>query len=148
MLYYVLHALGIVYGSHVAQFAASVENKSMRRGHRAVGASRRFGVAIVKIGKIEMAVTGAKFHFLERIAQIGPAQFIQTHGLGVIRHDRHQGNAFVLVIGHKLLEALLVILGGGAVVAGENDHQDFGISKVFQRVGPAIDPGQAEIWGR
>src|SRR5262245_3441695 len=32
------------------------------------------------------------------------------------------------------------------MIAGEDDDQDFGGSKIFQRIVPAIDPGQVKIW--
>ena len=94
---------------------------------------------------MKSVVLGADLHVLEAVAQVAVAQFVQPHGLGVVGRDGHHGDLLVLVVRRKLLDAVLVGLGRGTVVAGEDDDQDLGVAERLQAVGLAVHAGQAEI---
>ena len=49
----------------VAQLALGVEDKRMGGGHWAVSTGDLLFVTIVEVGKIELPVPGADFHFIE-----------------------------------------------------------------------------------
>ena len=59
----VVDALGVIDGADVAQFAFGIEDEYVRSCHGAVGFGDGFGLAIVKIGEIEMMIGRADFHF-------------------------------------------------------------------------------------
>ena len=80
-----------------------------------------FGVAVVEVGKVERGVLGPDFHRFEGVAEIGSTQFIESHGFGIAPADGDQSVALTLVVHQKLLETLLIVLSGRAMIAGE-DH--------------------------
>src|SRR5262249_23936237 len=63
----------------------------------------------------------------------------------VIRRDGHEADALVLVIGHQLLDALLVILSSRAVIACEDHHQDFRLVEITQLPALSVHAGQVEV---
>jgi hypothetical protein len=54
---------------------------------------------------------------------------------------------FVLIVGHNLFNALLVILGRGTVVAGKSDHKDFCVRKILERPVATVNAGEIELRG-
>ena len=97
---------------------------------------------------MEVLVLGPDLQFLEAIAQVRVAQFVQSDRVGAVGRDGHQGDFLILVVRGKLFDAALVGLGRGAVVAGENHDQDLGVAKRIQAVGLAVHARQAEIGRR
>ncbi len=96
----------------------------MRCGHRPVRAADFLLVAVVEVGEVEGLVFRTGFHFLQGIAQIRVAEFVEAYGLGIVGGDRHDRDPLVLVIGHELFDPILVGLGGRAVIAGKNHGED------------------------
>ena len=92
-------------------------------------------------------VPGADLHGLERVVEVGVSQLVEADGLRVIRRDRDEGNAPVLVCDVEFVEASLVRLRGGAVVAGEDDHQGLRGGEVGQGVRLAVDAWKREVRG-
>ena len=131
-----------------AELALAVEEKHVRRGDGAVGLGGGLRVAVVEEREIEVVVAGAELHVVQRVAEVGVAELVEPHGLGIVRRDGDDGDAAVLVVGGELLDAIFVGLGRGTVVAGEDDCQDVGVGEVSERIGFAVDPGQRKIGGR
>ena len=85
------------------------------------------------------------FHFRERIAQVGVAQFVEANGLGIVRIDGQERDSFLLVIVHDLLQPLLVVLCGRAMIAGKHDRQDVRLFEVLERIFLSIHARQLEV---
>jgi hypothetical protein len=142
-----LGAIAVVDAALVTKTADFIEDEDMRRGLRAVGAGGRLGFTIVKVGIAEMLVGDADFHFVEGVADVGGVEFIDTDGSGIIGLHGDNGDAAIAVVVSKLLDALLVHLGDGAVVADENDDEN-GVGRIVgERMDLAIDAGEREIGG-
>ena len=90
-------------------------------------------------------VLGPDFHFVEGIGEVGVAELIEADRLGVVGVDRDQRDALVLVVGVHLLDAGFVCLGGRAVIAGEEDDEDFGRVVVVEGVVFPVDAGEVEV---
>jgi hypothetical protein len=142
-----LGAIAVVDAALVTKMADFIEDEDMRRGLRAVGAGGGLGFTIVKVGIAEMLVGDADFHFVEGVADVGGVEFIDTDGSGIIGLNGDNGDATIAVVVSKLLDALLVHLGDGAVVADENDDEDGAGRIVGERMDLAIDAGEREIGG-
>src|ERR1700730_6548765 len=113
----------------------------MWRGHRAIGVRRCFPVPVIEIREVKPTLTRPNLHFFERIAQVSPAQLVQSDRLRIVRHYPNHSHASFLIIVYKLPDALLVILRRGAMVAGEDDEQNFGLGEVLQRIVASIYTG-------
>ena len=131
-----------------AEFPLAVENEGVRGGYGAVCLGDLLRIAIVKVGEMEVMVLGPDLHFLEAIAQVRVAQFVQSDRLRAVGRDGHESDFLILVVRGKLLDAALVGLGRGAVIAGENHDQDLRLAERVQAVGLAVHAGQAEIGRR
>ena len=91
------------------------------------------GGAVIKIREVEMAVRGADFHFVERVADIGVAHFVEADGEGIVRLNGEEGDALILIIRSELFDAAFVELGGGAMVAGEDDGEELGGAEIGEQ---------------
>jgi len=104
-------------------------------------------VAVVQVWKIELAVGGADFHVVEGVAYVGVAHLVEAHGVGIVRLNGHESDAFVFVVSGQLADALFVKLSGRAVIAGEDNHKDFAFDVVLEAMGLAVDSGETKIGG-
>ena len=96
---------------------------------------------------MEIFVGKTNFHFFKTVADVGRVQFVDANGFGVVGLNGDDGDAAVTIIGFQLLDALLVHLGDGTVIAGEDDDQDRAGCVVGEAVDFSIDTGQREVWG-
>lgn len=142
-----LGAVVVVDSALVTKMAGFVEDEGMRRGLRAIGAGGGLGFTVVNVGIAEMLVGDADFHFVEGVADVRGVEFIDTDGSGIVRLNGDKGDATIPVVVSELLDALLVHLGDGAVVADENDDEDGAGRIVGERMDLAIDAGEREIGG-
>ena len=138
-------ALAAVDASLVAEDALVVEDESVRGRGRPVLERDRLGGAIGEIREVEVAILGADPHFGEGIADVGVSHFAVADGVRVVGIDGDHGYAAIAVIGGKLLDALLIHLRDGAVIAGEDQDQHFAGAVFGQVVELAVDAGQVEI---
>jgi len=132
LCFYQRLALAIIDASLIAQLALGIEDKNMRRGFGTIGARHCLRFAVVQVRKIEVPERGADFHFFKAVADIGITELAKPHRFGIVGLNRYQRDAAAAVIVRELLDAALVKLGGGAVVARENDNQHFRIRVVSQ----------------
>jgi hypothetical protein len=142
------NAVGVVEAAFVAQVPSGIEDENVRRGLRAIGTSSGLGFAVVEIRISEVLPGHPDFHILERVRGVGGIQFIDAEGLGIVGLDDHDGDTFGGVVVVELLDALLVHLGDGAVVAGEDDGEDRAGGVVREGVCFAVDAGKRKIRGR
>ena len=139
------NARAIVDAALIAQLARLIEDKDVRRGGRAILARCCLRFAVVEIREIEVAVLGPDFHFVERIGEIGVAHFVEADRFRIVGLDGNNGDAAVAIIGGELLDAVLVELSGGTVIAGEDDSKDLGGGEIGEMVSLAVDTRQSEI---
>src|ERR1035437_4710946 len=92
-----------------------------------------------------MPVVGAALLFFEDIAWGGVAHLVEAGGVWIVRLNRDDCDAVVLVIFGDLFDASFVELGGRAVITNKRDHQNFGGGVVLQAMGLAVHAGKAEI---
>ena len=92
----------VVDAAHVAQLPLAVEDEHVRRGQHSVRGRRFLRLAVVKIRKREFLVLGPDLHVLQRIAQVGVSQLVESHRRGVVGRNRHHRHAAVLVVGVQL----------------------------------------------
>ena len=140
-------ALAGVDAALILEFELAVEDENVRSGDGTVGVRRALGRAVVEIGEVEMAVGGADLHFVEGVADVGVAHFVEADGEGIVGLDGDEGDALILIIGGELFDAAFVELRGGAMVAGEDDGEEFGGAEIGERIGFAIDGGEVEVRG-
>jgi hypothetical protein len=137
--------LAVVDAPHEAQPPLEVEDKDVRRGCGSVAARDGLRLTVVEVREREAALLGADDHFLQRVAQVGVAQLVEPHGLGVVRRDGHERDAPVLEVRRELLDAFLVRLRGRTVIGREDQHEDLGRREISQAMVAAIDSGQVEV---
>lgn len=137
----VLGELGVVDTALETEFAIFVVDEDMRGGDRAEDAGNLLGGAIVEVGEVKALVLGADLHVGEGVTDVSPRHFVQTHGVGIIGVYGDDGDALGAVILGQLDEALFVALGGGAVIAGEDDAKKFGVLERLRSVGFAVGSG-------
>ncbi len=138
----------VVQTAGVAELALRVEEEKVRSGGGAIGARDALRFAVVEVGKVEVAVGGADFHVVERVANVGIAQLVETHSIGIIGLDSNEGHVALTIVGHEPLDAGLVELSGGAMIASEDDDEDFARGVVLEAVGLAVNSGKAKLGSR
>ena len=105
------------------QFTILIVDEDVRGRDGTKDARELLGGAVVEVGEIEALVLGADFHAGHRVVHIGPGHFVETDGLSVVGIDGDDGDALGPVVCRELFDAFLVALGGGAVIAGEDDTE-------------------------
>ena len=70
-----------------------------------------------------MPVRGADLHFFEAVADIGITELTEPDRFRIVGFNGHQRDAAPTIIVRQLLDAALVKLRGGAVVASEDNGQ-------------------------
>ncbi len=87
-------------------------------------------------------------HRLERVVEVGVAQFVGANRERVVGGNRDEFDPLGGVFGLELRQAGFIGVGGRTVVAGEHDHQGLGVGEVGERVRLAVDPREAEVGRR
>ena len=135
----------VVDAALIAKLALAVENKKVRCCSRAVGTRDFLRFAVVEIRKIELAVGGASFHLVERVANVGVAHLVEPDRHGIVRLDGNDGDAPLAIVSNDLFEPGFVQLCGRTMVASENDDQYFACFVVLQAMRLAVDTGETEV---
>ena len=146
----VLRKLGIIDAALEDQLAIFAVDEDVRSGDRSEHAGDFLSGSVVEVGKIETLVLRADDHFVEGVTHVSVRHLVETHGRGVVGINRDHGHAFIGVVVGKIDQSLFVALRGGAVVAGEDETQQFGIGKTLWGVGfrlecGPLDSGQFEL---
>ncbi len=139
--------LAVVDAAFIAQLPAGIEDEHVGRRQAAIGMGSGLGVAVVEVGEFEAALFGADLHLLEAVGQVGVAQLVEPQRPRVVGVDGGQGHAFVLVVGVQLHDPPLVGLCRRAMIAGEDDHQQFRVAEILQAVSLPVNAGQIEVGG-
>ena len=103
------------------------------------------GFAIVEVWIVEIAEFGANLHFVEGVADVGIAEFVQLDGFGIVGFNGDEGDVAGFVVVGEFLDSGFVELRSGAVIAGEDQHEDLAGGVVLEAVLLVVDPGKAEI---
>ncbi len=106
---------------------------------------KRLGVSIIEKRPRHVPVRYPELHIREGIGQVGVAQLIQADCAGVVRVDRYQSDALILVIVVDRPDAGLVILRDGAVVGLKDNGEHLGMGVLAQSVNLVIHPPQIKI---
>jgi len=72
-----------------------------------------------------VAVGGAVLHVDEGVVHVAVGEVGIVDVGGIIRADSDEGDAFIVIVGVELLNAAFVEVRFGAVIAIENECQDF-----------------------
>ncbi len=91
-----------------------------------------------------MSFIGADFHFREGVAEVAPRKLVVSQGVGVIGINGDEGDVLGRVIGRDALDALFIILCGRAMIAREDDDQDFRVGEILERPVASIHARQVE----
>src|SRR6185312_10891476 len=100
----------VIHAPFVPQFALCIENERVWCCFGAILISHFLCLAIIEIGKVEMAVRRANLHLGKGIADVCVAELIQTNGVRIIGLNGYKGYAAVTVVRRNLLNAWLVQL--------------------------------------
>src|SRR5260370_7661256 len=95
-----------------------------------------------------MLVFNADLHFFQAVADVGGIQFINTNRLGIIWLNSHHRDTLVAVIQSESLDALLVHLGNGAMIASKYDDKHCAGRIVRQTVCFSVYARQRKVWRR
>ena len=116
----------------------------MRRGGGAEFQGKCLGLAVEEIREIESALAGPELHVVKVVPEVRVAELVQTDGGGTIGGHGDHRDATRLIVACESLDAFLIGLGGGAVVAGEDDRQHAGPGIFGFRVPIAVDSRQVK----
>jgi len=117
----------------------------VRRGRGAVGAGDRLGLAVVKIWVVKAAEFGTDLHLFKGIAHVRIAELVELDRFGIVGFDGNQRHPAILVVRRELPDASFIELRGRAMIAGENEDENFASGVVFEAMLLVVDALEAEI---
>ena len=115
----------------VPEFAIDIEDEHVRRCDRSEFSRQRLSWDVVQIRKVEFVMSGADFHGLEGVVQVGIAEFIEPDGVRTVWIDSNDSNASRRVIRHQFFDSFFVSLRGRTMVTREDDHEELRLREIL-----------------
>src|SRR5882724_13203554 len=143
---YQFDAITIVHTAFITEPAIAIENKYVRCRLRAIRVRYRLRFPIVKVRIGQMLVLCSDLHLLETVADIRGIEFVDGDCLWIIGLNRNDRDTPSLVICHELRNTALIHLCDGAMIAGEDHHENWTGRVVRELMNRSIYARKFELW--